>query len=421
MATIVPFRALRPKPQNAKQVASRPYDVLNSEEARREVRGNPESFLHITKAEIDLPEHVHVYSRLVYDKAKENLQTFIKNGILLKEEKPCYYIYRLIMNGKSQTGLVCASSIDDYDNNIIRKHEFTRPDKELDRINHMKIIGAQTGNVFMAYKNVKEIDSLIEEWKHDKSPVYDFMADDGIQHTVWIIDDVSMIETISRLFAEKVPCTYIADGHHRAASAAKVRSGLGETELATSAFNEKSSEPTDADYFLTTLFPASELQILDYNRVVKDLNGLDTQTFLDQVAESFEVMPVGKQPFRPSRLHEIGMYLEGTWYKLTAKPGKYAEDPIGVLDITILQNNLLDKILGIKDQRTDKRIDFIGGIRGLSELEKRVNSGEMKLAFSLFPVSIEQLFDIADSGNVMPPKSTWFEPKLRDGLLTHMI
>lgn len=421
MATIVPFRALRPQPQFAKQVASRPYDVLNSEEARKEAHGNPDSFLHITKAEIDLPEHVHIYSRLVYDKAKENLRNFIRRGILFKEDKPCYYIYRLIMNGKSQSGLVCASSLDDYDNNIIKKHEFTRPDKELDRINHMKIIGAQTGNVFLAYKNVKEIDVLVEKWQGEKATAYDFTADDEIQHTIWIVDDDSTIDAISRLFAEKVPGTYIADGHHRAASAAKVRSGVGEKEMTVSAGLELSREPSAADYFLTTLFPASQLQILDYNRVVKDLDGLDTQTFLEHVGASFEVETLGKKPFRPSRLHDIGMYLDGNWYKLTSRPGTYSEDPIGVLDITILQNNLLDKILGIKDQRTDKRIDFIGGIRGLGELEKRVNSGEMKLAFSLYPVSITQLFDIADSGNVMPPKSTWFEPKLRDGLLTHLI
>lgn len=421
MTRIVPFRALRPQPGLALQVASPPYDVLNSEEARREAKDKPNSFLHITKAEIDLPEHVHVYSRLVYDKAKENLQSFINKHILFKENKPCYYIYKLVMNGKGQAGLVCCSSVDDYDNNVIKKHEFTRPEKELDRINHMKIIGAQTGNIFMAYKNVKEIDVLVQNWQSNHTPAYDFTADDGIQHTVWIVDDDSMIETITGLFAEKVPNTYIADGHHRAASAAKVRSGIGEKELAGSGGFGKPEESAEADYFLTTLFPASELQILDYNRVVKDLNGLGSNTFLQKVAQYFDVEPVGKKSFKPTRLHETGMFLDGVWYKLTAKPGTFSEDPIGVLDITILQNNLLDKILGIKDQRTDKRIDFIGGIRGLGELEKRVNSGEMKIAFSLFPVSIEQLFDIADSGNVMPPKSTWFEPKLRDGLLTHLI
>jgi uncharacterized protein (DUF1015 family) len=408
MATITPFRALRPAPPLARQVASRPYDVLNSQEAREEAAGNPDSFLHITKSEIDLPADVDTHSQQVYDKAKENLQSFIDKGILLQEEKPCYYIYRLIMNGRSQTGLVCGSSVDDYENDIIKKHEFTRPDKEADRINHMKTIGAQTGNVFLAYKNVADIDALIEQWKTSKSPLYDFVADDGISHTIWVVDAADTIQAISGLFAAKVPFTYIADGHHRAASAAKVRKTMGK---------EASKE---ADYFLTTLFPAAELHILDYNRLVKDLNGATAEEFLDNLQKDFFVGKVDKA-FSPGQLHEFGLYLDGAWYQLVAKEGTYTTDPIGVLDVSILQKNILDKLLAIKDQRTDKRIDFVGGIRGLGELEKRVNSGEMKIAFSLYPVSIQQLFDIADSGNVMPPKSTWFEPKLRDGLLTHLI
>jgi len=408
MVTITPFRALRPAPSSARQVASRPYDVLNSREAKEEAAGNPDSFLHITKSEIDLPDDADTHSQQVYDKAKENLQSFIKKGILLQEEKPCYYIYQLIMNGRSQTGLVCGSSVDDYENDIIKKHEFTRPDKEADRINHMKTIGAQTGNVFLAYKNVGAIDTLIENWKSGYTPLYDFVAEDGISHTIWVVDGAEAIAEITRLFASEVPFTYIADGHHRAASAAKVRKALG----------EKASK--EADSFLTTLFPSAELHILDYNRLVHDLNGASVEEFLDSLQKDFLIGKVDRA-FSPQQLHEFGLYLDGNWYKLVAKEGSYTTDPIGILDVTILSKNVLDKLLAIKDQRTDKRIDFVGGIRGLSALQKRVDSGEMKAAFSLYPVSIQQLFDIADSGNVMPPKSTWFEPKLRDGLLTHLI
>jgi len=408
MAIIYPFKALRPQPQYAKQVASRPYDVLNSAEARKEASGNPNSFLHVTKSEIDLPEKTDIHSEAVYEKAKENLQAFTQRGILFREEKPCYYIYELVMNGRSQTGLVCASSVDDYEEDVIKKHEFTRPEKEQDRINHIRISGAQTGNVFLAYRNQKQVDEIIEEWKSSHTPVYDFVADDGIAHRIWIINSNDTIGEITKLFAKQVPETYIADGHHRAASAAKVRKSLGK-------------EITEgAEYFLTTLFPASQLQIMDYNRVVTDLNDLDEKDFVKKVARKFEVEKVDKA-FSPQELHLFGMYLPGQWFKLTAKEGSYKDDPIGVLDVTILQENILDPILGIKDQRTDQRIDFVGGIRGVNELEKRVNSGEMAVAFSLHPVSIQQLFDIADSGNVMPPKSTWFEPKLRDGLLTHLI
>lgn len=407
MVTISPFKALRPAAEMAKQVASRPYDVLNSKEAKTEAQGNNVSFLHITKSEIDLPDSTDVHAQEVYDKAKENLDAFISRKILFRESKPCYYIYQLTMNGRSQTGLVCGSSVDDYENGLIKKHEFTRPEKELDRINHIKTTGAQTGNVFLAYRNVKELDALIEKWKA-KSPVYNFTADDGIQHSIWIVNDNATIEQISNLFKEKVPCTYIADGHHRAASAAKVRAALG----------AKATE--DADIFLTTLFPADELHIMDYNRVVTDLNGLSEAEFIDRIKNNFTVEKAAKA-FSPANLHELGMYLNKQWYKLTAHENSFNDDPIGILDISILSNNILDPILNIKDQRTDKRIDFVGGIRGLQELEKRVNSGEMAVAFSLHPVSIQQLFDIADSGNVMPPKSTWFEPKLRDGLLTHLI
>lgn len=407
MITISPFKALRPSAELAKQVASRPYDVLNSKEAKEEAQGNNVSFLHITKSEIDLPDTTDIHAQDVYNKAKENLDAFISRKILFRESKACYYIYELIMNGKSQTGLVCGSSVDDYENGLIKKHEFTRPEKEQDRIDHIKTTGAQTGNVFLAYRAVAEIDAIINTWKK-KSPVYNFTADDNIQHTVWIVNDDDTIEKISNLFKEKVPCTYIADGHHRAASAAKVRAALGNTA------------PEGANIFLTTLFPADQLYIMDYNRVVKDLNGLSDAGFLSAVKSNFSVEKAAKA-FSPAQLHEIGMYLNNQWYRLTANENSYSNDPIGILDISILQNNLLGPVLNIKDQRTDKRIDFIGGIRGLAELEKRVNTGEMAVAFSLHPVTIQQLFDIADSGNVMPPKSTWFEPKLRDGLLTHLI
>lgn len=409
MATIVPFKALRPQAQYAKQVASRPYDVLNSTEARQEAQGNPYSFLHITKSEIDLPEETDHYAAAVYEKAKENLQAFIQRDVLFRENKACYYIYQLIMDGRSQTGLVCGSAVKDYENDVIKKHEFTRPEKENDRINHIKTTGAQTGNVFLAYRDVPEMNTLINNWKKDKSPIYNFKADDDIQHTIWIVNDDDAIKTISTLFKTKVPETYIADGHHRAASAAKVKHALG---------NDATAESM---YFLTTLFPASELQIIDYNRVVTDLNQLTHQQLFEKLEDDFECTLIGKVPFKPSRPHEFGMYINGNWYQLNARPGTYTTDPIGVLDVTILSNNILSKHLGIKDQRTDKRIDFVGGIRGLAELQKRVDTGEMKIAFSLYPVTMNQLFAIADSGNVMPPKSTWFEPKLRDGLLTHLI
>ncbi len=408
MAKIRPFEALRPQAQLAKQVASKPYDVLNSVEAKHEAVGNAFSFLHITKSEIDLPESTDSHSQVVYDLALENLNAFLQRDVLFKESKPCYYIYQLIMDGRAQTGLVCVSSIDDYNNDIIKKHEFTRPEKEQDRINHIKTTGAQTGNVFLAYRNQASIDALIEKWKTNKSPVYDFTADDGIQHTIWAVTDSAIIDTITNLFETEVPFTYIADGHHRAASAAKVKIALG--EKATPA----------ADYFLTTLFPSNQLHIMDYNRVVKDLNGHTAADFIAALQHDFDV-EVQEAVYKPVSLHSFGMYINKNWYALKAKEGTFTNDPIGILDVTILSNNILSKLLGIQDQRTDNRVDFVGGIRGLAELEKRVDSGEMAAAFSLYPVTIDQLFNIADAGEVMPPKSTWFEPKLRDGLLTHLI
>ena len=406
MAIIKPFQALKPKKELAEKVASRPYDVLNSAEAKKEAAGNNYSFLRITKSEIDLPDGIDTHSQQVYDKAKANLDLFVQNGTLFFEEKPCYYIYQLVMNGKTQTGLVCVSSIGDYFNDVIKKHELTRPEKEKDRIDHMRTIRAQTGNVFMAYRDVMEINALINGWKAKNAPEYDFTASDGIKHTLWVINRDDVINSITNLFATKVPNTYIADGHHRAASAAKV--------------SKQFPESFHAKFFLTTIFPESQLAILDYNRVVKDLNDLTTEEFIGALQEDF-MITYSPEPVKPAVLHEFGMYLEDEWYILTAREGTYRKDPIGILDVTILQQNVLSKILDIDDPRTDTRVDFVGGIRGLEELEKRVKSGEMAAAFSLYPVTIEQLFAIADSGKVMPPKSTWFEPKLRDGLLTHII
>lgn len=408
MAKIFPFRALRPQPDQASAVAAPPYDVLSSDEARQVVTDSPNSFLHVTKSEVDMPADLSIYDESVYTKARLNLSDMISRGVLFQDEHPCYYIYELVMDGRSQTGLVCCSSVDDYENDIIKKHEFTRPEKEQDRINHIRITGAQTGNVFLAYRNVAAMDTLISQWKLNHSPVYDFTAADGISHRIWVVNEAGQVEAISAIFEQDVPHTYIADGHHRAASAAKVRKALGE------------AAGPEADSFLTTLFPANELKIMPYNRVVKDLNELEAEELISALQDDFMVSSSDKA-VDPPALHEFGMYLEGQWYHLTALEGTYTDDPIGVLDVTILSNLVLEKLLDIADQRTDKRIDFVGGIRGLQELERRVDSGEMKVAFSFYPVSIEQLFDIADSGNVMPPKSTWFEPKLRDGLLTHLI
>jgi len=405
MVTIVPFRALRPTPSLAAQVASKPYDVLNSNEARAAARNNPYSFLHVTKSEIDLAETIDIHSQAVYEKAKENLEQFIRQGTLIQEDRACYYIYQLTMNGRSQTGLVAASSVEDYHQDRIKKHEFTRPEKEKDRIDHMFTIKAQTGNVFLAMRDVPALNQLILA-EQQKNPLYDFVAEDGVRHCIWVVDQAQHIDAITTLFREQVPCTYIADGHHRAASAAKVSAAL--------------PDQAAARYFLTTIFPASQLAILDYNRVIKDLNGHSATAFLEKLQTDFILRP-SETAVRPAKLHEFGMYLEGKWYTLEAKQGTYHTDPIGVLDVTILTERILKKLLGITDQRTDTRIDFVGGIRGLKELEKRVDSQEMQIAFSLYPVSIEQLFAIADSGEVMPPKSTWFEPKLRDGLLTHLL
>lgn len=406
MVSISPFKALRPAAQFAREVASRPYDVLNVKEAKKEAEGKPNSFLHITRSEIDLPAGIDVHSQEVYNKAKENLKAFISREILFSEQKPCYYIYELTMDGRKQVGLVCCSSVDDYEAGLVKRHEFTRPEKEKDRINHIFTTRSQTGNVFLAYRDVRKLNDLIEKWKTTRSPVYNFVSADQINHAVWIINEDATIERITRIFKEDVQCTYIADGHHRVASAARVKYMLPDNR--------------QAGFFLSTLFPASELKIYDYNRVIKDLNGLTEQELLAKLQKNFSLTKMS-DACKPDKPHHFGMYLNNTWYRLVAAEGSFATDPVSILDVSVLQNNVLEPIFGIKDQRTDSRIDFVGGIRGMEELEKLVDNAEAAIAFSIFPVSIEQLFDIADSNSIMPPKSTWFEPKLRDGLLTHLV
>ncbi|MDI9320683.1 MAG: DUF1015 family protein [Phycisphaerales bacterium] len=414
MAKIIPFKGLRPKAEFASRVATLPYDVVNVQEARA-IAKDPYNFYHVTRSEIDLSDSVDVHSEQVYLKAKENLDQLVADGIFFQDDEPCYYIYELVMNGRSQTGLICGSSIEDYNNGIIKKHEFTRPEKELDRINHIKATHAQTGIVFLAYNDQKDVQKMIETWKSEHAPTYDFTSEDGVQHTFWVMNNYSKVAAITQFFSEEVPCTYIADGHHRAASAARVYQDMRDSDFSITG-------DESFNYFITCIFPASQLAILDYNRVAKDLNGLTEKAFVAALHEDFEVSNLGaSEPFRPNQVHEFGMYLGGSWYKLVAKPSAYTTDPIGILDVTILQNKVLSNLLSIHDPRTDKRVDFVGGIRGLKALETRVKNGDMAIAFSCYPVSIQQLFDIADSGNVMPPKSTWFEPKTRDGLVVYMI
>lgn len=415
MAIIKPFKSVRPKKNHAAAVASKPYDVINSAEARVEVQGKPYSFLHVVKSEVDLPETLDVHSQQVYDKAKENLENLVKQNILFDDQEEKYFLYQQIMNGHKQIGVIACSSIEDYEKDIIKKHEFTRPVKENDRINHMKTTGIHSGPVFLTYPDVPEIDKIVNNIRDTQNPEYDFTADDGVQHTVWLVNDQKTIENITELFSTKVPATYIADGHHRAASGYKVGKEMKEK-------NANHTGKEEYNFFLSVLFPASQLNIIDYNRVVTDLNGLSEEQFINKLKEKFEFEDKGTSIFKPAKLHEFGLYINKKWYKLTAKQGTYNDnDPIGVLDVTILQNNVLSPILNITDPRTDDRVDFVGGIRGLGELEKRVNSGEMKAAFALYPVTIQQLIDIADSGKVMPPKSTWFEPKLRSGLVAHRL
>lgn len=413
MAIIKPFKAIRPVKEFAQKVAALPYDVMNSDEAREMTSDNPYSFLHVDKAEIDLDKDIDLYDKLVYDKARENLYKMIRDSILKDDKSNCLYVYRQIMNGRAQTGLVSCTAIDDYINNVIKKHEHTRADKEQDRINHVNICDANTGPIFLTYKYKKEINDIIIECT-EKNPVYEFISEDGISHAVWVIDNEIYINNLINLF-KKVDYLYIADGHHRAASAVRV----GQMRRQE---NPQYTGEEEYNFFLSVIFPDKDLYIMDYNRVVKDLNGLSTHEYMLKISDKFEVSKYeGEGPYKPSCRHTYGMYLDGQWYKLTAKEGSYnPHDPVDSLDVSILQDNLLKPILGIDDPRTDKRIDFIGGMRGLKELERRVGHG-MKVAFSMYPTTIHELMDIADAGKVMPPKSTWFEPKLRSGLFIHKL
>lgn len=413
MAVVRPFKAIRPNEKLADKVAALPYDVMNSEEAREMVKDNPYSFLHVDKAEIDLDPSIDIYDKKVYEKASSNLYGMVDNGTLIEEAKPSIYIYRLIMDGRAQTGIVACTSIDDYMKDIIKKHEHTRADKEQDRINHVDNCNANTGPIFLTYKNKKEINDIVENWTK-KDPCYNFVAEDGITHMAWVIDCEDVINKLTELF-KGVDYLYIADGHHRAASAVKV--GKMRREANPSYTGEE-----EFNYFLSVIFPDNELYVMDYNRVVKDLNGFSKDEFMNKVSEKFVIEEKSSsEPFKPQEKKSFGMYMDGKWYSLKAKDGTFnANDPVDSLDVSILQDNLLHPILGIEDPRRDKRIDFIGGIRGLKELERRANS-DMKIAFSMYPTTIEDLMNIADAGAVMPPKSTWFEPKLRSGLFIHKL
>ena len=413
MAVFRPFRAVRPTPEYSSKVAALPYDVMNSREAAEMVKGNPFSFLHVDKAEIDLPEGTDLYSEQVYLKARENLDKLVSNGICRQDEEERFYIYRQIMNGRSQTGLVGCVSIDDYINSIIKKHELTRADKEADRINHVDYCDANTGPIFLTYRPQAEISSIVSDWSSTHTPDYDFVTDDGISNTVWVINCSETNKKISALFSG-VDYLYIADGHHRAASAVKV--GLKRREQ-----NPDYNGSEEFNYFLAVLFDCDELEIMDYNRVIKDLNGYSEDEFIEKISDKFTVEPAGNEAYKPECAHTFGMLLGGKWYKLTAKEGTFnAADPVEALDVSILQSNLISPVLGIDDPRTDKRIDFVGGIRGLGELERRVND-DMCLAFSMYPTTLKELMDIADAGQIMPPKSTWFEPKLLSGLFIHKL
>lgn len=413
MAIIKPFKGIRPPKNLVEQVASRPYDVLNSEEARKEAEGNEKSLYHIIKPEIDFPVGTDEHDACVYDKAAENFAMFQEKGWLVQDEKEKYYVYAQTMNGRTQYGLVVCAYVDDYMTGKIKKHELTRRDKEEDRMKHVRINNANVEPVFFAYPHKDEIDAIVAEVVKGKAE-YDFVAPDGFGHHFWLIEDEKTINRITEIFAE-IPYLYIADGHHRSAAAALV----GDEKRRENP-NHKGDE--EYNYFLAVCFPDNQLNIIDYNRVVKDLNNLSDEEFLAALQKNFIVEEKGTEIYKPSQLHNFSLYLSGKWYSLTAKEGTYNDnDPIGVLDVTISSNLILDEILGIKDLRSDKRIDFVGGIRGLGELKKRVDSGEMKVALALYPVSMKQLIDIADSGNIMPPKTTWFEPKLRSGLVIHKL
>lgn len=411
MATLRPFRAIRPDAELASQVISLPYDVMNRKEAAKMAEGNPYSFLHICRSEIDLPDEENPYDRSVYEKAKANIEERLEKGIFVKEDKPALYIYRQIMDGRVQTGIVGCVSVDEYQNNIIKKHEFTRVEKELDRINHFDVCDTNTEPVFLTYRDDERIRMIIEGFIANNDPVYDIISEDGIGHTLWVIDDEAILDNIVELFGE-IPALYIADGHHRSASACKV--GLKRREE-----NPDYTGDEEFNFFMAVIFPDNDLKIFDYNRVVKDLNGNSKEKFLKKIeGAGFEIEEMGSEIYHPERKHVFSMYLEGKWYKLTAKADIIPNHVIDSLDVAILQNNLLHPILGIEDPRTDKRIDFVGGIRGLGELERRAED-DMKVGFAVYPVDVEDLLNVADNNMVMPPKSTWFEPKLGSGLFLH--
>ncbi|HHW01607.1 MAG TPA: DUF1015 domain-containing protein [Thermoanaerobacterales bacterium] len=414
MATIKPFKAYRPLPELVKKVAALPYDVVSVDEARKMTKGNETSFLHVDKPEIDFDQSINPHDERIYEKARENLNGMIQKGVFVKDTEECLYIYRLEKNGKSQKGLVTCTSIDDYASNTIKKHENTLAPKEQDRINHVKYTNAHTGPILMAYRKNPEITAIIDEWSCEKPAVYNFISDDGVAQTVWIIDDKGIIKKIVELFSE-VSSLYIADGHHRAAAAVKV------------GMMRRLEEPDftgdeEYNYFLSVIFPDDELTILEYNRVIRDLNGLSEEELLQKIAEKFDIVYEGKAKYRPEKRHTFGMYMNGQWYGLCARVGTFNEDdPVARLDVSILQNNIIEPVFGISNPRNDSRIDFVGGIKGLDELERRVDSGEMKIAFSMYPTSMEDLMNIADAGQIMPPKSTWFEPKLRSGIFIHSL
>ncbi len=414
MAVVKPFRAFRPVKDLASKIASRPYDVLNSDEAKLEAADNEYSFLHVTKSEIDLPNLSDPHDPIVYQKAKENLHKMIQKGWLFQDSKPHYYIYAQTMWGKTQYGIVGCAAVEDYFNNVIKKHELTRPDKEEDRMNHIRITNFNAEPVFFAFPDHEELWLIMQKYI-SQQPEYDFTLTDGVGHHLWVIDSDNDILRIEEIFKTEIPYTYVADGHHRTAAAARV--GL---ERKQNNPNHRGDE--EYNYFMAVHFPSSQLTIIDYNRVITDLNGYDKETFLSRLSESFYIENKGKSEYKPTTLHNFSMYLEGNWYSLTPREGLYNDnDPIGCLDVTILSNLILTPLLNINDLRKSQRIDFVGGIRGLGELKRRVDSGEMAAAFALYPVSMKQLIDIADSGNIMPPKTTWFEPKLRSGLFLHSL
>ena len=413
MATVRPFTAIRPEKKYADKVISLPYDVMNRQEASDMAEGNPYSFLHICRSEIDLPEQENPYDRSVYEKARDNIEKYLREGVFREEEKPALYVYRQIMDGRVQTGIVGCVSVDEYQNNIIKKHEFTRVEKEQDRINHFDVCDADTEPVFLTYRDDKRIRTIVEGFAAGNEPEYDITAEDGIRHILWVIDDDKIVNSITELFSE-IPALYIADGHHRSASACKV--GMKRREE-----NPGYTGNEEFNFFMAAIFPDNDLKIFDYNRVVKDLNGNSAEDFIKKIeAAGFEVENKGADTYRPEKKHVFSMYLEGNWYKLTAKDEIIPDHVTDSLDVAVLQNNVLSPILGIEDPRTDKRIDFVGGIRGLEELKKRAES-DMKVAFAVYPVDVKDLLEVADAGLVMPPKSTWFEPKLGSGLFIHSL